>query len=149
MTKIIRYTLSTKIMAEKVRIDKWLWSVRIFKSRTLASDTVKSGKVKVNGTQVKSSYQIQRSDEIIVKKGGFNFTFKVLQLIEKRVGSPIAVTCYKDMTPEEELKKYEDWFTGKHGAEMRERGTGRPTKKDRREIDDFKGYYFDDGEEGE
>ena len=136
-------------MAEKVRIDKWLWSVRIFKSRTLASDIIKSGKVKVNGTQVKSSGLIVRGDEVIVKKGGFNFTFKVLQIIEKRVGSPIAVTCYKDTTPAEELEKYNDWFSGKDGAEMRDRGTGRPTKKDRREIDGFKGFYFDDGEEDE
>ncbi len=136
-------------MAEKVRIDKWLWSVRIFKSRTLATDTVKSGKVKVNGTQVKPSHLILRGDEIIVKKGGFNFTFKVLQLIEKRVGAPIAITCYKDMTPEDELKKYDDWFVGKYANEIRERGAGRPTKKDRREIDDFKGFYFDDGDADE
>ena len=136
-------------MAEKVRIDKWLWSVRIFKSRTLATDIVKSGKVKVNGTQVKPSGMILRGDEVTVKKGGFNFTFKVLQLIEKRVGAPIAVTCYKDLTPEEELKKYEDWFVGKYANEMRERGTGRPTKKERRDIDDFKGFYFDEGADDE
>lgn len=136
-------------MAEKVRIDKWLWSVRIFKSRTLAADTIKSGKVKVNGTQVKSSHLILRGDEVVVKKGGFNFTFKVLQLIEKRVGAPIAVTCYKDMTPEEELRKYDDWFVGKYANEMRERGTGRPTKKERREIDEFKDFYFADGEDNE
>lgn len=134
-------------MAEKVRIDKWLWSVRIFKSRTLAADTIKSGKVKINATQVKSSHLVQRGDEVTVKKGGFNFVFKVIQLIEKRVGAPIAVTCYKDITPEDELKKYEDWFSGKYTSEMRERGTGRPTKKDRREIDGFKDFYFDEGEE--
>ena len=136
-------------MAEKVRIDKWLWSVRIFKSRTLAADTIKSGKVKVNEIQVKSSFLITRGDTIIVKKGGFNFTFKVIDLIEKRVGAPIAVQCYKDLTPEEELNKYQDWFVGKTGAEMRDRGTGRPTKRERRDIDDFKGYYFDDGEDEE
>lgn len=135
-------------MAEKVRIDKWLWSVRIFKSRTLAADTIKSGKVKVNEMQVKSSFLVSRGDTIIVKKGGFNFTFKVIDLIEKRVGAPIAVQCYKDLTPEEELNKYQDWFVGKTGAEMRDRGTGRPTKRERRDIDGFKDYYFDeDGEE--
>ncbi len=134
-------------MAEKVRIDKWLWSVRIFKSRTLAADTIKSGKVKVGEMQVKSSFLISRGDTIIVKKGGFNFTFKVIDLIEKRVGAPIAVQCYKDLTPEEELNKYHDWFVGKTGAEMRDRGTGRPTKRERRDIDDFKDYYFDDGDE--
>ncbi len=95
-------------MAEKVRIDKWLWSVRIFKSRTLAGDMIKTNKVKVNGKEVKASFLIQRNDTIVVEKGGFNFTFKVLDLIEKRVGSPIALTCYQDMTPPEELNKYND-----------------------------------------
>jgi ribosome-associated heat shock protein Hsp15 len=138
-----------KIMAEKVRIDKWLWSVRIFKSRTLAADTIKSGKVKVNDVQVKSSFLIVRGNTIVVKKGGFNFTFKVIDLIEKRVGAAIAVQCYKDLTPEEELNKYRDWFVGKTASEMRDRGTGRPTKRERRDIDDFKDYYFDEegGEE--
>ena len=134
-------------MAEKVRIDKWLWSVRIFKSRTLAADTIKSGKVKVNDVQVKSSFLIVRGNTIVVKKGGFNFTFKVIDLIEKRVGAPIAVQCYKDLTPEEELNKYQDWFIGNRGAEVRDRGTGCPTKRERRDIDGFKEYYFD--EEGE
>lgn len=134
-------------MAEKVRIDKWLWSVRIFKSRTLAGDMIKTNKVKVNGKEVKASFLIQRNDVIVVKKGGFNFTFKVLDLIEKRVGSPIALTCYQDMTPPEELNKYNDWFTGKALSEHRDKGTGRPTKKDRREIDEFKGFYFDDGDD--
>jgi ribosome-associated heat shock protein Hsp15 len=136
-------------MAEKVRIDKWLWSVRIFKSRTLAADTIKSGKVKVNDVQVKSSFLIVRGNTIVVKKGGFNFTFKVIDLIEKRVGAPIAVQCYKDLTPEDELSKYQDWFVGKTGAEMRDRGTGRPTKRERRDIDGFKDYYFDEEEEGD
>jgi ribosome-associated heat shock protein Hsp15 len=131
-------------MADKVRIDKWLWSVRIFKSRTLAADTIKSGKVKVNGTQVKSSHSVLRGDLVTVKKNGINFTFKVIELIEKRVGAPIAVRCYQDQTPEEELRKYEDWFTGKANAEVRDRGTGRPTKRERRDIDDFKDFYFDD-----
>ena len=134
-------------MAEKVRIDKWLWSVRIFKSRTLASDTIKANKVKVNNNEVKSSFLVQRNDTVVVKKGGFNFTFKVIDLIEKRVGAPIAVRCYQDQTPIEELNKYNDWFTGKIGAEFRDRGTGRPTKKDRREIVTFKDFYFDEGDD--
>lgn len=133
--------------ADKVRIDKWLWSVRIFKSRTLAGDMIKTNKVKVNDKEVKSSFLVQRNDIVTVKKGGFSFTFKVLELIEKRVGSPIALTCYQDLTPPEELNKYNDWFIGKAGGEYRDKGTGRPTKKDRREIDDFKGFYFDEGED--
>ena len=134
-------------MAEKVRVDKWLWSVRIFKSRTLAADTIKLGRVKVNDAQVKSSHLVVRGDLISVKKNGFNFTFKVVDLIDRRVGAPIAVRCYQDLTPEEELQKFDDWFVGKTGAEFRERGTGRPTKRERRDIDGFKDFYFADGED--
>jgi ribosome-associated heat shock protein Hsp15 len=124
---------------DKVRIDKWLWSVRIFKSRTIATDEVKSGKVKVEGAPVKASYLLQRGELVEVRKNGFNFQYKVVDLIEKRVGAPLAQQCYEDLTPQEELNKYEAWFAaGKAAAEKRERGAGRPTKKERREIDQFK-----------
>lgn len=124
---------------EKVRVDKWIWSVRIFKSRTIATDACKAGKVKIGGEAVKPSFLVQVGDEVLVKKEGFNFQFKVLKLIEKRVGAPIAVTCYSDITPDEERNKYNAWFlSGTPSAEKRERGAGRPTKRDRREIDDFK-----------
>jgi len=123
---------------DKVRIDKWLWSVRIFKSRTIASDACKESKVKVNGEIAKASQTIQVGDQLEVKKEGFNMQYRVLQLIEKRVGAPIAQTCYEDLTPAEELNKFKDWFVGKSGAEFREKGTGRPTKKDRRVIEEFK-----------
>lgn len=125
---------------DKVRIDKWLWSVRIFKSRTIATDACKEGKVKLNGAVAKSSQLIQVGDQLEVKKEGFNMQYKVLDLIEKRVGAPLAQACYEDLTPAEELNKYKDWFVGKAGAEYREKGAGRPTKKERREIDDFKAY---------
>lgn len=134
-------------MALKVRVDKWLWAVRIFKSRTMATDTVKGNKVKVNDVGVKPSYLLIENDIVTVKKEGFNFSFKVLTIIEKRVGSPIAVTCYADVTPEEEKYKFAAWFNNKTGNENRERGEGRPTKRDRREIDVHKDFYFDsDGE---
>ena len=134
-------------MAIKTRIDKWLWSVRIYKTRTLASDEVRSGKVKINQTNAKPASNVQAGDTVIVKKNGFNFQFKVLEIIEKRVAAPIAQQCYQDQTPLEELNKYQDWFVGKYGAEVRDKGAGRPTKKDRREIDDFKDNYFDDDED--
>jgi ribosome-associated heat shock protein Hsp15 len=124
---------------EKVRIDKWLCAIRIFKSRTMATDAVKAGKVKSNGTTLKPSQSILVGDRIIVTKNGFNFEFEVLKLIDKRVGAPIAQTCYIDHTTAEELNKYNDWFAGKRGVESRDRGAGRPTKRERREIDDFKG----------
>lgn len=127
---------------KKVRIDKWLWSVRIFKSRTMATDACKSGKVKVGEMNVKPSFLVVGDEHIFVKKNGFNLEFKVLKLIEKRVGAPIAVTCYENLTPEEELNKYKDWFVGKASAERREKGAGRPTKRERREIDGFKEDYI-------
>ncbi len=130
----------------KVRIDKWLWSVRIFKSRTLATDACKGGKVKVEATSVKPSHQIALGDIVTVKKDGFNFQFKAIQLIEKRVGAPIAVTCYEDVTPPEERTKYLEWFqNAAQSSEKRDKGIGRPTKKERREIDSFKdGYDWED-----
>jgi ribosome-associated heat shock protein Hsp15 len=123
----------------KIRVDKWLWSIRIFKSRTLATDACKGGKVKVAGVSIKPSYQITEGDIVVVKKNGFNFEFRANTLIEKRVGAAIAVTCYEDVTPAEEKIKYAAWFSNAAPSnEKRERGTGRPTKKERREIDDLK-----------
>lgn len=124
----------------KVRVDKWLWSVRIFKSRTMATDACKSSKVKVNDTNVKPSYLLERGQIVKVSKGGFNLEFKVLDLLQKRVGAPIAQACYEDLTPPEEMTKYQDWFVGKSSPERREKGAGRPTKRDRRDIDKFKNY---------
>jgi ribosome-associated heat shock protein Hsp15 len=131
---------------EKVRIDKWLWSVRIFKSRTIAANACKTGKIKVNDKTVKPSTTIEREDLIEVKKNGFNFQFKVIDLIQKRVGAPLAQTCYEDLTPAEELNKYNDWYVGKGQSEKRERGAGRPTKKERRNIEQFKEdiWFFDE-----
>lgn len=126
----------------KVRVDKWLWSVRIFKSRTIATDACKGGKVRIGETPVKPSHLVAEGDVITVKKEGFSFEFRVLVLIEKRVGAPIAVTCYEDITSSEEKNKYNAWFQhGAPAAEKRERGSGRPTKKERRELDTFKDVY--------
>lgn len=80
---------------------------------------------------------------VYVKKGGHNLEFLVKTLIEKRVGAAIAVECYENLTPEEEMNKYKDWFVGKAGAEHRDQGVGRPTKRERREIDDFKDIWFE------
>ncbi len=129
----------------KVRIDKWLWSVRIFKSRTLATDACKGGKVKIGSTSVKPSYQIAEGDIVLVKKDGFTFQFRAISLIEKRVGAPIATTCYEDVTPAEERNNYLSWFQNASPTnEKREKGIGRPTKRDRRDMDSFKdGYDWD------
>lgn len=127
-------------MLKKVRIDKWLWSVRIFKSRSMATDACKSGKIKIGEKNVKPSYLLQRGETVFVKKNGFNLTFKVVDLLDKRVSATLAQPCYEDLTPPEEMNKYNDWFIGKGRPESREKGAGRPTKKDRREIDRFKGF---------
>ena len=128
-------------MAEKVRIDKYLWAIRIFKSRTIATEACKEGKVRLRNEPVKASALITIGDVIDVQKDGFKLTYKVVQLIEKRVSPLLAKPCYEDLTSEEEINKYKTWFIGKGGPERRERGAGRPTKRDRREIDDFKEYY--------
>ena len=131
--------------SNKVRIDKWLWSIRIFKSRTVATDACKGGKVKLNGTvNAKPSSMVQKGDVLTIRKMGFDFQFKVLELIEKRVSATIAQQCYENVTPPEEMSKYQEWFSaGKAAAEKRDRGAGRPTKKERRDIDDYKDGWFD------
>ncbi|TVR84210.1 MAG: RNA-binding S4 domain-containing protein [Saprospirales bacterium] len=124
---------------DKVRVDKWLWSVRIYKSRSLATKACKDGDILIGEQRVKPSQTIEIGDQIQVKKNGFDMTFKVEKLIQKRVGAPIAVECYKDLTPKEEYNKYESWFQRSKPVEFRERGSGRPTKRERRELDKFKG----------
>ncbi|MBT8220900.1 MAG: RNA-binding S4 domain-containing protein [Bacteroidia bacterium] len=131
----------------KVRVDKWLWSVRIFKSRSIATKACREGKVYLNDKKVKPSTMVDLGYHLIVSKNGYNFEFEVLKLIDKRVGAPLAVECYTDHTPEEELHKYERWFIGKARPEFRDKGTGRPTKKDRRTLEDYKGEMYNFGED--
>lgn len=123
---------------DRVRIDKWLWAVRIFKSRTMANTAVKSGKVKVGEKTVKPSYQVGVDEMLSVRKNGFNLTFIVKDIIKKRVSATLAAPCYEDLTPESEKNKYKDWYIGKASAEIRAKGEGRPTKRERREIDEYK-----------
>ena len=129
---------------KKVRIDKWLWSVRIFKSRTLATDACKAGKIRLGGATLKPSHLLSAGEVIEVKKNGFNLVFRANTLIEKRVSAVLALPCFDDLTPADEINKYRDWFVGRSGNEYRERGDGRPTKKERREIDEFKDMYLED-----
>lgn len=124
---------------DKVRVDKWLWAVRFFKSRSQATDACREGKVVIGEQTVKPSQPVVVGDRISVKKNGIIYDLEVVKLIEKRVGAPIAVTCVVDHTPEEELHKFESWYLARSGrSEFREKGTGRPTKRDRREIDRLK-----------
>lgn len=128
---------------EKLRIDKWLWAVRIFKTRTLSANNCKKGNIKINGEKAKPSSNVNVGDEVGVHKNGFNLIFRIEKLIGKRVGAPLAIECYSDLTSEEELNKFKTWFIGKARPEIREKGTGRPTKKDRRTLEDFKDGFLD------
>lgn len=123
---------------KKIRIDKWLWSVRIFKTRTIATNACKTGKVKIDGANLKPSFLIQRNQIIQVKKDGYNLVYKVVDLIEKRVSATLATPCYENLTPKEELDKFKNWYTSNKTGETRDKGVGRPTKRDRRMIDKYK-----------
>jgi ribosome-associated heat shock protein Hsp15 len=124
-------------MPDKVRIDKWLHAVRLYKSRTNATDACDGGKVKINGVAVKPSRLIEIGETIVLKKRSSTFTYKVLKLIEKRVGAPVAQLCYEDLTPIEEKQK-QALPSAFIDFESRAKGEGRPTKKNRREIDFLK-----------
>jgi ribosome-associated heat shock protein Hsp15 len=113
----------------------------LFKSRTLATDACKNGKVYLGTNPLKPSHDIHPGDLLFVHKDGFRFSIKVKELLEKRVSASLAKNYYENLTPEEELNKYKVWFVGKAAAEVREKGSGRPTKLDRREIEEFKENY--------
>jgi len=123
---------------DKVRVDKWLWSVRIYKSRSMATEACRSNEVKIDEVPAKASAMIHRGNIISVRKDGFLLTFKVVDLIDKRVSAPLVQACYEDLTPIEERNKYKAWFIGKARPEVREKGAGRPTKRERRELDAHK-----------
>ena len=91
---------------------------------------------------MKASSTLRIGDIINIRKDGFNLTFQAKTLINKRVSATLAQPCYENLTPEEELNKFKNWFIGKAPAERRERGSGRPTKRERREIDDYKDEFF-------
>ena len=129
-------------MAE-ARIDKWLWAARIFKTRTIAADACKKGRVNINGTQVKPSRMVKPGDVINIKKSPITYSFKVLQAIEKRVGAKLVPEIMENVTTPEQYELLE--MSKISGFIDRARGTGRPTKKDRRSLDDFfTPEYFDD-----
>ena len=132
-------------MNEEARIDKWLWAARIFKTRTIAADACKNGRVAVNGTNVKPSRMVKVGDEVSVRKPPVTFTFRILKAIEQRVGAKLLPEIYENITPQDQYELLE--MNRISGFVDRARGTGRPTKKDRRAMDDFVGAsmeYFGD-----
>lgn len=120
---------------KEARLDKWLWAVRIFKTRTIAAEACKKGRVTINGSQVKPARMIKEDDIIQVRKSPVTYSFKVLQAIEKRVGAKLVHEVMENVTPPEQYELLE--LSKVSGFVDRARGMGRPTKKDRREIDDF------------
>lgn len=130
------------------RIDKWLWAARIFKTRSVAADACKNSRVTINGINVKPSHIIKPGEKIDVKKSPITYSFKVLKAIEQRVGAKFVPEIYENVT---DAKQYELLEMSRiSGFVDRARGTGRPTKKDRRSIDAFTGpavFGFEDIED--
>jgi len=122
-------------MDEPVRIDKWLWAVRLFKTRTLATEECKKGRITIDGISVKPSRVPKIGDIIKVRKNPITYTYKVVELTGKRVGAKLVHEFMIDLTPPEELKILEN--RQQMSSFDRDRGTGRPTKKDRRDLDRF------------
>lgn len=136
---------------EKLRIDKYLWAIRIFKTRTLAADACKAGRVKLDGNNIKPSHEVRVGETYNISKGIEKKVVKVTGLLENRVDAKTAVNFYEDLTPVQETHGFKSMFQAP--VLRRDRGAGRPTKKDRREIDDLQGGFFEagsqEGEEGD
>jgi ribosome-associated heat shock protein Hsp15 len=121
-------------MTDKVRIDKWLWAVRIYKTRSQAAEACKKGRILISGMEVKPSREIKPGDIIFVRKLPVIYTYKILQPVENRLPAPRVKEFAEDLTSPEELAKLDIRETVFF---KRDRGTGRPTKKERRLLDDI------------
>lgn len=141
---------------EEVRIDKWLWATRIFKTRTIAADACKKGRVTINGQNVKPSHSIRVGQVIDVRKPPVTYSFEVLGLIQNRVGAKLVPNYLKNVTRRDQLELLEMVKIG--GFVDRQKGLGRPTKKEGRELaqfteaaffgfDEFDDDFFDDDDE--
>jgi ribosome-associated heat shock protein Hsp15 len=122
-------------MNPMARIDKFIWAVRLTKTRTLASELCKKNKILVNDEEIKPSRNVKVNDVVTVKKSGVSFKYKVLAELEKRVGAKLVADYIKEITEVEELEKYK--IIQMAQKTYRQHGLGRPTKKDRRDIDNF------------
>lgn len=120
---------------EEARIDKWLWAARIYKTRSMATAACKKGQISLNGTQLKPSRMVKAGDIINVRKPPITYSFKIKQAIEKRVGAKLIPDILENVTPPEQYELLE--MNRISGFINRARGTGRPTKKDRRSLDSF------------
>lgn len=120
---------------DEVRVDKWLWAVRIFKTRTVASDACKKGRVTIDRVAVKPSRNVRVGEVIEVRKPPITFSFKVLALADKRMGAKLVPQFMENVTTPDQYELME--LNKISGFIDRQRGTGRPTKKDRRDLDQF------------
>ena len=119
----------------EIRVDKFLWAMRIYKTRSIATDACKCGRVKINGVEIKPSRTFHIGDVFTVRKGPVTYTYRILQLSENRLGAKLVPNYLEDITTPDQLEILElARFAAQSG---RDRGTGRPTKKDRREIEHF------------
>ncbi len=118
---------------EEARIDKWLWASRIFKTRSIAADACKNGRVTIGGVNVKPSRMVKVGETVSVRKPPITYSFRILKTIEQRVGAKLLPEIYENVTAPEQYELLE--MTRISGFVDRARGTGRPTKKDRRSLD--------------
>jgi len=121
---------------KEIRIDKFLWSVRLYKTRSIASDECRKGRIIINNIQVKPSRAIERNEVITVRKPPVSYNYRIIEPIENRVGAKLVANFIEDLTPDEEKAKLHLGNSG--GTIYRDKGTGRPTKKERRLIDRIK-----------
>lgn len=136
------------MMADSTRIDKYIWAIRLFKTRSEATEACNGNKVQLNGVAAKPSKTVKAGDSISVRKGAVQYSYKVLKIAENRMGAQLVPEFAENLTPQSELDKLhaprETFFV------KRDRGSGRPTKKDRREMDalwdgiDFSSDYNDE-----
>ncbi|MDO4171506.1 MAG: RNA-binding S4 domain-containing protein, partial [Prevotellaceae bacterium] len=122
-------------LQETARLDKWLWAARIFKTRTMAADACKNGRVTVNGANAKPSRTVKLGETVSVKKAPVTYSFKIINAIESRVGAKLIGQVYENVTDPKQYELLE--MSRISGFVDRARGTGRPTKKDRRAMDSF------------
>lgn len=139
-------------MADTARIDKWLWASRIFKTRSIAADACKNGRVTIGGVNVKPSRPLKAGEVVSVKKPPVTYSFRVLKCIEQRVGAKLVPEIYENITDPKQYELLE--MSRISGFINRQRGTGRPTKKDRRAMEAFTepalfGFDLDENEEDE
>ena len=122
-------------MSEVARIDKWLWAARIFKTRSIAADACKNGRVTIGGVNVKPSHMVKTGETVSVRKPPVTYSFRILKTIEQRVGAKLLPEIYENVTTADQYELLE--MNRISGFVNRARGTGRPTKKDRRAMDAF------------